>query len=344
MTLAARGSVMTVAVRGSYNSTREVPQYDFDGEKGAPFSICGIGKLIMERKLTEFQLSKKDENGVAKYGVGRSTMRRWTAPDLAEPGKPRWYVEKHVRNRRSLPTSGPPSVLGFAETALAQAVIRRKQSATALMVPTVKGILLETAIGLGRVVAATGEPYDEMTNVDSMYAGFVRRTQEKYHVKLGAAKGQALGKQRAVVTLDVIERNVEIVKPALKSFQDEHGAIKSLDQVGNLDETFADLNKYATLGKLFLCPDDNLSNNCLTAFERSPHITFLVCVLGGRILRLMVVIKGSDGTPPHPQHLQLVKDKRRIGWVLIIFFGVDRLKAAAAAAAAAALRGCCLLQ
>jgi hypothetical protein len=306
---------MQVAVRGSYNATREVPQYDFDGEKDAPFSICGIGKLIMEGRLTESQLLKKNENGGPKYGVGRTTMRRWNVADLAHDGKPHWFVEKHVRNRRSLPTSGPPSVLGAAETALAHAVIRRKQAAMPMMAPTVKGILLETAIGLGRCVAATGEKYDETTNVDTMYAGFLRRTEKKYDVKLGAAKGQALGKQRAVVTLSVIEKNVEIVRPALKSFQDEHGPIQSLEQVGNMDETFADLNKYATLGKLFLCPDDNLSNNVLTAFERSPHITFLVCVLGGRILRLMVVIKGADGIAPHPKHLQLVKDRRRIGFL-----------------------------
>jgi hypothetical protein len=313
---AVRGAVMNVAVRGSYNATLEMPRYDFDGELGAPTSICAVGKMIMEGKMTESQLSKKDENNAPKYGVSRSTMRRWNLADLTYPDKTRWFVEKNVRNRRSLPTSGPPSLLGAAEDALAHAVIRRKQGATPLMVPIVKSILRDTAVKLGRSIPSTGEKYDELTNVDTLYGAFLRRTKEKYDVTLAPTKGQALGKQRAVITLSVIEKNVEIVRPALRAFQEEHGPITSLEQVGNFDETFADLNKYATLGKLFLCPDDNLSNNVLTPFERSPHVTFLICVLGGRILRLMVIIKGADGISPSPKHLQLVKDKRRIGYVL----------------------------
>ena len=48
-----RGATVELELRGAYNSSNHT--YDFDGERGAPFSICALGERIRSR---EFKLEK----------------------------------------------------------------------------------------------------------------------------------------------------------------------------------------------------------------------------------------------------------------------------------------------
>ena len=101
---ARRGDVKSFTVKGNYNKG----SYDFDGEMGAPVSICGLGQQIKDGTVLERDLykTKIDDNGnaVPKHGIPRSTMLHWIKDDdlrrkelkfdRGVKGQPHWYVEK----------------------------------------------------------------------------------------------------------------------------------------------------------------------------------------------------------------------------------------------------------
>ncbi|KAJ1446411.1 hypothetical protein M885DRAFT_577707 [Pelagophyceae sp. CCMP2097] len=66
-----------------------------------------------------------------------------------------------------------------------------------------------------------------------------------------------------------LQENVARVKIALREFQEVNGKVSDED-VGNWDETFLDLCKYAQKGA-YIAPDDGLSDQCITPIEKSPH-------------------------------------------------------------------------
>ena len=141
-----RGDVKTVAVKGKYNKG---DMYDFDGEKGAPVSICGLGQQIKDGTLLERDLlkTKTDENGntVPKHGIPRSTMKHWIKDDderrkelkfeRGVKGQPHWYVEKFQRGRTQLKSVS--TLLGAAETRIAHHLVQHKQEGRAVGLPLV---------------------------------------------------------------------------------------------------------------------------------------------------------------------------------------------------------------
>jgi hypothetical protein len=202
-------------------------------------------------------------------------------------------------------------LLGAAETVLGRIAIVRKQANNPISEASWQGVIRRTAIGLGVVDPVHG-PYDENTNVVNLSKGIQRRLGKKYGVDFIQKRPQSQSRQRAEVSLEGLEKNVEIVRGPLREFQEKHGRVP-LARVGNWDETFLDLIRFANGTKTYLVPDDDLSCNVMVPFERSPHFTLLICVLGPKILRIMVVMIGADGIAPSPAHLQLLKDKKHIG-------------------------------
>ena len=74
-----RGEKAAVTVRGSYNSTHQV--YDFNGELEATFSICSLGEKVKSGALTVSSFKKKNLDGNPLHGVPHTSMRRWVADD-----------------------------------------------------------------------------------------------------------------------------------------------------------------------------------------------------------------------------------------------------------------------
>ena len=339
---ARRGDVKTVAVKGNYNKG----SYDFDGEMGAPVSICGLGQQIKDGTVLERDLYKTkvddDGNTVPKHGIPRSTMLHWIKDDdlrrkelkfdRGVQGQPHWYVEKFQRGRTALKSSS--TVLGAAETRIAHHPIQRKQEGRAVPTAGVETILRNTAIELNAKNPSTKEFYDDKSDVRRLRKNFVRRTEERFGVVLNERKGQGCSRQRAecsdMSTIAVFQESV--IRPALKRFQEEHGPL-ALHDVGNWDETFWDLCAFAVMGQLYLCPDDGISVNIIIPFEAGPHITFLIGYVGPVLLRVLAVIKGAPGLHPHAFHLQLLKDKTKFGlaqssngWITVDlkYYGVEQ--------------------
>jgi hypothetical protein len=174
-----------------------------------------------------------------------------------------------------------------------------------------QAIIRRTAINLDIVDPVHG-PYHENTDVSTLSNNVNARLALKYGVDFIQKKPQSTSRQRAEVSIEGLKKNVELVKGPLREFQEEHGRVP-LDRVGNWDETFLDLIRFSNGTSTFLVPDDDLSCNVMVPFERSPHFTLLICVLGPKILRIMVVIIGAEGIAPSPAHLQLLMDKKHIG-------------------------------
>ena len=162
---ARRGDVKTVAVKGNYNKG----SYDFDGEMGAPVSIYGLGQQIKDGTVLERDLYKTkvddDGNTAPKHGIPRSTMLHWIKDDdlrrkelkfdRGVKGQPHWYVEKFQRDRTALKSSS--TVLGAAETRIANHPIQRKQEGRAVPTAGVEAILRNTAIELNAKNPSTKE-------------------------------------------------------------------------------------------------------------------------------------------------------------------------------------------
>jgi hypothetical protein len=309
-----RGAKVVVSVRGAYNASTN--QYDFNGEEGAPHSIVGIGRQILAGNLKLSHLRAKN------HGVPYATMQRWCRDDKKArelqkvrggvAGKPHWLVELEQRNRRSLDRAGAPTVLAQpARTLIAHEVIKQKKAGTPLEKAEVLQAVRAACIETGAQNRRTGGLYDCTTRVDDQVSRILRDANDAYGAGIGERKGQGMSLQRAqALSFDALTKNVERVRPLLREFQEKYGKV-SLLQVGNFDETFVDLCKYGN--GVFLCPNDGVSCQVVVPFERSPHITLFVTVLGGRIQRLLVGIIGADGIAPHPFHLQCVKDKNRVG-------------------------------
>ncbi|KAH8058915.1 hypothetical protein JL720_13931 [Aureococcus anophagefferens] len=239
---AARGAKLVVEARGAYNATSK--RYDFDGELGAPHSICEVGQLIHDGKLKISKL-QKDKS----YGIPYATMARWAMDDK------KW---------------------------------REKQNLSG---------------GEGKRAGR----YYETTRVDGQLKSICGAAKRDYDVTLENQKGQ--GHAAARRRLRALTKNVELVAPLLRAFQEQYGKMP-LDNVGNYDETFLDLCAYASTGA-YLVPSDDVAVQVLIPFEKSPHITLLIFTLGGKLLRILVGIIGTTDIAPHPFHLSLVKDKAR---------------------------------
>lgn len=201
--------------------------------------------------------------------------------------------------------------LGAGEITLGRIAIDRKQLNNPMSQASWQGVIRRTAINLGLADPVHG-PYNECTNVRTLSRNVERRLNLEFGIDFIQKKPQSLSRQRAEVSIEGLKKNVEIVRSPLLEFQMKHGRVP-LNRVGNWDETFLDLIRFASGNKTYLVPDDDLSCNVMVPFERSPHFTLLICVLGTKILRIMVVIVGADGIAPSPAHLQLVVDKKHIG-------------------------------
>ncbi|KAK7239606.1 hypothetical protein SO694_00028235 [Aureococcus anophagefferens] len=313
---AARGAKLVVEARGAYNATSK--RYDFDGELGAPHSICEVGQLIHDGKLKISKL-QKDKS----YGIPYATMARWAMDDKkwrekqnlsgGVEGKPRWYVEKHSRARKTLDSAGAPTLLAKpARAAIVHAVCDAKRNGCPFQPKEVKAIIREACIATGKINPSTKERYYETTRVDGQLNSICGAAKRDYDVTLENQKGQGHARERVdACDYEALTKNVELVAPLLRAFQEQYGKIP-LDNVGNYDETFLDLCAYASTGA-YLVPSDDVAVQVLIPFEKSPHITLLIFTLGGKLLRILVGIIGTTDIAPHPFHLSLVKDKTRIG-------------------------------
>ena len=150
---AARGAKLVVETRGAYNTTSKL--YDFDGELGAAHSICEVGQLILDGKL---KISKLQTD--KSYGIPYGTMMRWAMDDKkwrekqnlsgGVEGKPRWYVEKHSRARKTLDSAGAPTLLAKpARAAIVHAVCDAKRNGCPFQPKEVKTIIREACIASG---------------------------------------------------------------------------------------------------------------------------------------------------------------------------------------------------
>ena len=311
-----RGGNKAVVLRGSYNATNNT--YDFNGELGAKYSICGLGAQIRDGTLRLSDLKKSNEEGQPLYGVPETTMRRWMKDDAVvvgrggQPGTPHWLAERDTRQRKGLKKSGPPPVLGGAEKVIASYVLDHKKIGNPFPKIMVKKALLKSAIEIG--ATHNGRGYTETTNVDELYNGFLRRTKTNLNVDLMHTHAQTQSTQRARVSIEALQENVEKVRGPLRAFQEKYGAV-SLERVGNFDETFLDLGKFANAANTYLVPNDGVETSVMVPFERAPHVTLLILILGAKLCRIIVVIKGADGRLPSPAHLGRLKDKSRIGLV-----------------------------
>ena len=99
----------------------------------------------------------------------------------------------------------------------------------------VEEMLLETAIRLN-LKQKNGEPYTILSDAKGLIKGFMRRCKREGLLFIPQS-GRGLSKQRwfsaSHETLNDYRDNV--IRPALKSFQDEHGAL-TLKDLGNFDE------------------------------------------------------------------------------------------------------------
>ncbi|KAJ1447329.1 hypothetical protein M885DRAFT_576168 [Pelagophyceae sp. CCMP2097] len=299
---ARRGQSLHVKVRAAYNASTH--EYDFDGE-GAANSICALGKRIFDGELTVGALKKKSPEGARFFGVACSTMREWSMDDKKYQGKKglpggvegylRWYVEKHQRRRKTLSTTGRRTVLSKpARAAIAHEICVRKQEGRPLRANAIEDVVRTACVALGKLNRKTGA------------AG------RHYGVPISLRRGQGQALERAkACDYSELQENVARVKIGLREFQEDEGKVSDED-VGNWDETFLDLCKCAQKGA-YLAPDDGLSVQCITPFEKSPHITLLIFTLGPKVLKVLVGLVGVDGIAPHQYNLSLLKDKERFG-------------------------------
>jgi methyl coenzyme M reductase subunit C len=238
------------------------------GYRGYTFEdVCEIGQRIKDGTLTVHGLNACDENGQPKYKVPRSTMRRWIKTDHG--GMPRWQVERDCRRRNSLPksggTAGGSTVLGdVTEKKLMVEIAQAAKAHCPMSHEEIQELVRETAIQAGLVVSKTGNPYDRMTDVSTLLAGFFRRCAEA-GVHFIQKNGRKLGMQRHInQNREALKRYAEIVNPALIEFQETHGVKLGLLDVGNFDETGLDLCAFAETG-LFIVLKSSSQHPCSRA-------------------------------------------------------------------------------
>ena len=125
--------------------------------------------------------------------------------------------------------------------------------------------------------------------------------------------GRKLSTQRHFATdVTVLERcRDEVIEPALKKFQDEHGPVKER-HVGNWDESQLDLCDFAERGNYWCLAA--FGNRVLTPYEQSPHFTMIIGHMGDMRLAILLVRIGAEYTAPHPYNAQLLQSK----WTLFI--------------------------
>ncbi|KAJ1444725.1 hypothetical protein M885DRAFT_593711 [Pelagophyceae sp. CCMP2097] len=286
---ARRGQSLHLKVRAAYNASTH--EYDFDGEEGAANSICALGKRIFDGELT---VGKKELPG----GV---------------EGYPRWYVEKHQRRRKTLPTTGRQTVLSKpARAAIAHEICVQKQEGRPLRANAIEDVARTACVALGKLNRKTDEPYTDHTSVKRQVGNLVVAAGRDYGVPIALRRGQGQALERAkACDYGELQENVARVKIGLREFQEDKGKVSDED-LGNWDETFLDLCKFAQKGA-YLAPDDGLSVQCITPLKKSPHITLLIFTLGPKVLKVLVGLVGVDGIAPHPYNLSLLKDKERFG-------------------------------
>ncbi|KAH8081663.1 hypothetical protein JL720_8785 [Aureococcus anophagefferens] len=205
---AARGAKLVVEARGAYNATSK--RYDFDGELGAPHSICEVGQLIHDGKLKISKL-QKDKS----YGIPYATMARWAMDDK------KWREKQNLSGG----VEGKPA-----------------------LPKEVKAIIREACIATGKINPSTKERYYETTRVDGQLNSICGAAKRDYDVTLENQKGQGHARERVdACDYEALTKNVELVAPLLRAFQEQYGKIP-LDNVGNYDETFLDLCAYASTG------------------------------------------------------------------------------------------------
>jgi len=165
-TSAARGTVMTVRVGGKYRSSHDWGD------------ICDLGLRILNKEVTLGYIRHHQD----EFKVPYSTMQRWAAQD-ARHKAPLWLVERDVRGRRSLPTSGGVkgggSILGHAaEKKLMVAVTNAAKAHCPYRYDEVVFLVRKTLLELEILVPKTGRPYTMTTDVNTLVAAFIRRCAE----------------------------------------------------------------------------------------------------------------------------------------------------------------------
>lgn len=303
-----------VTARGRYNSVNNLT-YDFNGELGAPFSVCGQGAKLRDgfiKSLSQFRREKPD--GSLVNGIPYTTMAKWTK-NVPGYDRPLWLVERDCRGRKTL--KGDRSVIGrHGELRIAEIVIEEKQKATPLLKDDVTDLIRKTLIKMKAVDPVHHEPYHERSDVRRLKAQWERRTSTELGITWRETGAQGLSKARAqsasVPNLVAAEADV---KPQLKAFQQKHGVIP-VSNVANYDEFQFDSCAFAEEG-VYIVADDGIPVQFLKPRERAEHITVLLIVYGsGLIGPMCVIIKGSSNFMPNQAHLHLIPEEDR--WKIML--------------------------
>jgi len=304
----ARNQELIVKPKASYR------QYTFE-------DVCHVGQLLMDGKISFYEVKKKPD----LYKVPVTTMQNWCTAVPAHGNKPKWLVERDVKRRTSLPksggTTGGSTVLGEAVekklmTEMADAACAR----CPYMFDEICDIMRDTAIELELVIPKTGTPYNKLTDVTALAAGFIRRCAQA-GVHFLEKRGRKLGLQRLVnQNYSALKAYAAKVNPELRAFQKKHGIKILVKDVGNWDETGVDLCAFATTGLYLIM--EHFGNLVVVPFEASPHITIIVGYVNGKRLFILVIIKGTEGKAPSAFHAQLLDEDDGIflgqtptGWV-----------------------------
>ncbi len=166
-------------------------------------------------------------------------------------------------------------------------------------------IVRDTAIALKLIVVRTGNPYNILTDVSGLVAGFIRRCAEA-NVFFVAKHCRKLSMQRLInQNPAALKAFSDKMNPALKAFQARWMIKLTLAGVGNFDETGFDMCAFAETG-LFMCLK-LCGNQVAVPFEQAPHMTLVVGFLGAVRMAMLVVMKGADSQTPSPYHAQLLE-------------------------------------
>lgn len=108
---------------------------------------------------------------------------------------PRRKVELEQRNRRSLDAMGGSATMVYVEKTLAVQIAECSDGGGHMSKKDVVGAMRGAAIELGKNNPATGQRYDDNTDISSMYSGFVKRM-EKNGLTLEKTRVQKISQVR----------------------------------------------------------------------------------------------------------------------------------------------------